>query len=108
MSIEVKVLEDRKVEDIIYFVKAGDTLSSVAKKFCVDKDGLCQDNDINAQSEELKEGDILWIRRRNSAIHIVKPLETFETISAKYNVTIEHIKKLNNIENLFIGQRLII
>lgn len=108
MSIEVKVLEDKKVEDIIYFVKAGDTLTTVAKKFCVSKEGLCYDNDINVQTEELKEGDILWVRRRNSAIHIVKPIETIESIALKYNVTIEHIKKLNNIENIFIGQRLII
>lgn len=108
MSVEIKLLEDRKVEDLIYFVKFGDTLSSIADKFCVDKEELCEDNDIDFFSEEVKEGDILWIRRRNSAIHIVKPLETFESISIKYGVTVEHIKKLNNIQNLFIGQRLIL
>ena len=108
MSVDVKLLKDRKVEDIIYFVKCGDTLSSIADKFCVDKEGLCNDNDINSASEEVKDGDILWIRRRNSAIHIVKPLDAFESISIKYGVSIDHIKKLNNIQNLFIGQRLIL
>lgn len=107
MRIDVVELEDKKVADIIYFVKAGDTLNSVADKFCVIKEELCADNDLEL-NDELRAGEILWIRKRNSYIHIVKPLETLSTLATKYNVTITHIKELNNIEEIFIGQRLII
>ena len=107
MDIEVEFLNDKKIEDIIYFVKANDTLSSIADKFCVKKEDLAFDNDIKL-SEKIEDGDIIWIRKRNTAIHIVKPLETIETIAKKYNVTIAHIKQLNNVDTVFIGQRIII
>ena len=107
MSIEVEILDDKKVEDIIYFVKKGDTLLSVAEKFCIRLEDLLLDNDL-LKNSVIEEGDILWVRKRNMALHIVKPLDTFESLSKKYNVSISHIKDVNNITTLFIGQKIII
>ena len=107
MDIIVKEIEDKKVEDIIYFVKKGDTIVRVAELFCVRKEDLARDNDLGV-NDKIEEGDILWIRKRNTAIHIVKPLETFASIAKSYNVTVSHIKEINNIDTIFIGQRLII
>ncbi|MBQ8748990.1 MAG: LysM peptidoglycan-binding domain-containing protein [Clostridia bacterium] len=107
MSIEVEILDDKKVEDIIYFAKKGDTLLGVAEKFCIRLEDLLLDNDL-LKNSVIEEGDILWVRKRNMALHIVKPLDTFESLSKKYNVTISHIKDVNNITTLFIGQKIII
>lgn len=107
MEVSAQELKNKKTKDIIYFVKNGDTLYSVAEKFCVKVEDLAIDNDF-AIDEKLEEGDILWIRQRNLAIHTVKPLETIASIANKYNVSEQHIKELNDIKSLFIGQRLII
>lgn len=107
MSVEVEVLNDKKIEDIIYFVKSGDTIISIAEKFCVRVEDLVLDNDLPIDSK-IEVGDILWIRKRNIALHIVKPLDTFESLSKKYNVSVNHIKSINNITTLFIGQKIII
>lgn len=101
----MEIVNNEKNLDIIYFVKKGDTLSNIADKFCVDVVSLRKDNDIVGDVEE---GDILWIKQKNSVCHIVKPAETLLSIAEKYGVTVEHIKKINNIENVFIGQKLFI
>jgi len=107
MSVNVNILDDKKVEDIIYFVKDGDTISSVADKFCVKINDLIFDNDLS-YNDVIESGDILWIRKRNTAIYIVKPLDTLDSISQKFNVSVEHIKRLNDVESVFIGQKIII
>lgn len=103
----MKVLNDDSKLDIIYFVKASDTLSSIANKFCVSVISLRRDNNLN-NNEEVEEGDILWIRQKNAFCHIVKPVETLKDIAAQYGVTEEYIKKTNGIESIFIGQKLFI
>lgn len=107
MDIIVNEIEDKKVEDIIYFVKNGDTIAYVADLFCVKKEDLARDNDLGV-NDKIEEGDILWIRKRHTAIHIVKPLETFESIAKSYNVSVSHIKEVNHIDTIFIGQKIII
>ena len=67
----------------------------------------CRDNDLGV-NDKIEEGDILWIRKRHTAIHIVKPLETFESIAKSYNVSVSHIKEVNHIDTIFIGQKIII
>lgn len=106
-NFEIEVLDNAKKEDIIYFVKENDTLSSIASKFCVDKSIILVDNGIS-ENERIEEGDILWIRRKNTASYVVKPLDTIEKIAQKFNVTAEHIKNLNAINAVHIGQKIYI
>ena len=105
-KFNVEVLTEAKVVDIIYFVREHDTIYSISNKFNIDAKQIIEDN--NLSTEEIAEGDILWIRKRNSFSYVVKPLDTLEKIATLYGVTVEHIKKLNNTENLFIGQKIYI
>ncbi len=41
-------------------------------------------------------------------VHIVREMETLESISQSYNTTIETIKEYNNIDNINIGDKIII
>ncbi len=106
-NFDVELSSENKIEDIIYFVKKYDTIASICAKFCVEENQILQDNDLTP-NDELQEGDILWIRRRNIATYVVKPLDTIEKIAIKYGVSTEHIKKLNGISNVFIGQKIMI
>lgn len=106
-NFEIEILENFKKEDIIYFVKAGETLSQICSKFCVPKTMVAQDNGIEENSH-LEEGEILWIRRKNSATYVVKPLDTLEKIAQKFNVSTQHIKDLNAINAVYIGQKIFI
>ncbi len=92
--------------DIIYFVKAGENMSSIADKFKTTIETIAQDN----QLKEVSEGDILWIRKKNTCIYVVKPLDTLSKVAKNYNVSKEHIRELNDLKNdkLFVGQKLII
>ena len=105
-EVNVELIKQTKVVDIIYFVKRGDTLFSICSKFNIDEKQIIDDN--NLKTHNVEEGDILWIRKKNSATYIVKPLDTIEKIAHKFNVTEDHIKQLNNIKNVYIGQKIYI
>ena len=105
-KVDVEIVEQVKLQDIIYFVKKYDTLQSISNKFNVGVEQIKQDN--NLSSDLVEEGDILWIKTKNKATYIVKPLDTIENIAKKFNVTPEHIKELNSISTIFIGQKLYI
>lgn len=106
-NFEIEEMQNIKIQDIIYFTKNGDTLSSLSQKFNVDEKSIAIDNDLDENSF-LSEGDILWIRKANHATYIVKPLDTIEKIAQKFNVSSQHIKQLNNISTVYIGQKIYI
>ena len=95
-----------------YTVKSGDTLYSIAKKFNIPVDKLKNINNLN--SNMLSIGQKLKIKESDTNItenyYSVQPGDTLYSISNKYNVSIEDLKKWNNLATniLSIGQRLII
>ena len=103
----MEILENEKKLDIIYFVKKGDCLSEIAAKFCVSLSIIRKCNNL-LSDQEVEEGDILWIKQANKFCHIVKPLENLSKIARMYGVTIEHIKEVNEVDDIFIGQKLFI
>lgn len=103
----MEILKDEKGADIIYFVKKGNSLSSIADHFCVSLSELKKDNNI-IDGQEVEEGDILWIKKANTFCHIVKPAETLASIAKQYRVSEQYIKEVNNIEKIFIGQKIFI
>ena len=105
-EFKIELLSQTKLTDIIYFVKSGDTLSSISTKFNIDSSQIIKDN--NLTSNQVEDGDILWIRKKNSATYIVKPLDTLEKIAQRFNVSVEHIKQVNDIKNVYIGQKIYI
>lgn len=115
------ILEDN--DELIYTVKAGDTLYGISKKYGVSVDTIKKNNNLSSNSLEI--GQKLLINSiYNSNISVgsscfgdgyvepkylnytVKKGDNLYSISKKYGVSVENIIKLNNLSsnNLSIGQ----
>jgi membrane-bound lytic murein transglycosylase D len=97
-------------EEIIYTIKKGDSLWSIANEMGVNIGALSRWNNLNPE-KKLLPGDKLKIRvnrdpspsdetlgRKNGKeiIHVVRPGDTLWAIAKKYNVTIADIKTWNH------------
>ena len=93
-----------------YVVKSGDTLYSIAKEYNIPVNDLISFN--NLPTTILSIGQTLQIPEVNSSnvIYTVKKEDTLYSIANDYNVSVDSIKKLNNLNNnlLTIGQKLYI
>ncbi len=98
--------------NIIYTVKAGDTLYKIANTYGVSVDAIKQLN--NLTSNILSIGQRLYIPKgtsieeTNFVVYQVKPGDTLYSIARKYNTTVEAIKSYNNLTSnlLTINQTL--
>ena len=88
----------------VYNVEFDEDVENIAKKFNIDASVIYEFNNIT----DLQKGNLLYIPKKNMAIHIVSPCETLEVIAKKYNVSVEYIKSKNEITTLFIGMKLYI
>ena len=105
-------------EQNIYTVKSGDTIYSIARNFNVSVTSLRNLN--NLSTDNLSIGQKLFIPEKeidNSSpstpsndSYIVKSGDSLYAIARKYNITVDEIKRLNNLtsNNLSIGQMLFI
>ncbi|MDR0850538.1 MAG: LysM peptidoglycan-binding domain-containing protein [Christensenellaceae bacterium] len=98
----MEILESLK-DPLIYSVKTNETKESIAKKF-----GVSIQNINTLGSDDLLCGDKIIIDLKVKQYHIVKPAERLEDISNKYNMSIERLKEINSITQIFVGQRLLI
>lgn len=73
-----------------------------AKKFNVSFDEFLAMN----PETKIEKGNVFVVPSSSKCFHIVQPLETLEKISKMYNCTIDHLKKTNKIENVFVGQKI--
>ena len=108
---------------ISYTVKAGDTLYSIAKKYGVSADTIIQDNSL--KNNNLSIGQILRIRSKegevlecfgedfndsisNYEVYKVQRGDSLYSIARKYGVSVDDIKRVNNLNNntISIGQEL--
>ena len=116
------------IKTIRYKVKSGDSLSVIAERYGDSMRAIRARN--NMKSSRVYIGQRLKINttvntanNRNSSsqnssskkntlerTHIVKRGEYLSGISARYNVSISHLKKINKLKsnNIFVGQKLII
>ena len=98
--------------DIIdgYVVKSGDTLYSIARDYNVSVNDLIEYN--NLPTTILSVGQVLQIPNIFSSdiTYIVKPGDTLYKIANDYGVSVNDIKKLNNLNSniISIGEKLII
>lgn len=94
----------------IYIAKAGDTLSTVAKKFNVPPTRLASENGLTPDSV-LAAGQALLILFA-AKTHTVRAGETLGIIAAKYGVTVRSLYRnnpaLGGVPRLFAGQTLVI
>jgi len=109
-----QVLKLPSVDEIIYIneyiVKSGDSLYSIAKKYGITVDEIKNKN--NLKSNLLSIGQKLDIPTKENVTneYVVKSGDSLYSIARKYNVTVDDIKRKNNLSSnlLSIGQKLII
>lgn len=104
---------------IVYVVKAGDSLYSIAKKYGTTVDNLRRFNSLN--SDLLSVGQKIRIPDRNSSnesgsgevgdsdlVYIVKAGDSLYSIAKKYGVSVNDLIAINNLKSnaLSIGQHL--
>ncbi len=94
---------------IIYVVKPGDTLSSIAKKYGVDVDILAEINDLQ-NTNTLVVGQSLIIQQNLNTVYVVKPGDTLSSIARAYHISLQEMIDLNpGIKppyKLLVGQKL--
>ena len=88
------------MEKFFYRVQSNDTVFSLSEKFGVPPVKLIKDNGL---SEEILEGDILYIERVTDRLYVVTPSDTLSSISQRFNVPAEKILLDNNIPYIFYG-----
>ena len=99
-------------EEEYYIVQKGDTLYSISKKFQMKIEELKELNDIS--SDTLQVGQVLIIDDNkssdNNQTYIVTKGDSLWGISKKYNIPINELIEINQLDNLTlqIGQELII
>lgn len=94
-----------------YTVKSGDTLWSIARRYGLTINQIKEVN--NLKNNTLSIGDLLYIPSKETEtvtkdVYTVKKDDTLYSIAKKYYLTVDELKKLNNLTNdtLNIGQKL--
>ncbi|MFI3327786.1 MAG: glucosaminidase domain-containing protein [Rikenellaceae bacterium] len=88
-----------------YYVlaKAGDTYSSIAKKFGLTTNHILRFNDVEDKAAELTEYDVVYVERKQSEwggsaiFHIVQKGETLHDISQSYGIRESVLRRLNQL-----------
>lgn len=97
-----------------YTVLKGDTLYSISRKFNTTVDSLKKLNNLNSNllsvGEQIKVPSSFDNNYSDDLIYVVKEGDTLYSISKRYDVSVDSIKKLNNLinNNLYVGQKLLI
>ena len=104
--------------EVVYIVKAGDTLSEIAARYNTTVNELVSLNNISnpsliyvGQRIVIKEGDSTSSSASGRIVYRVKEGDTLNKIARDYNVSVSTIVRLNNIINpnlIYVGQNLII
>ena len=94
-----------------YRVKNGDTLWSIARKYGLTVNEIKNAN--NLEDNTLSINQLLYIPIKEtvtveSKVYTVKNGDTLYSIARKYNLTVDDLKKMNNLinDNLTVGQKL--
>ncbi|MDR2807426.1 MAG: M23 family metallopeptidase [Spirochaetaceae bacterium] len=94
-------------DEVVYVVKKGDTVFSIAKSFAVAIDKLMYDNNIT-DPQRLKIGQSLVIPSTSvlkalpDTVHRVAKGETLYGIARRYEISLQDLLDVNNLKNDYI------
>lgn len=102
--------EQENIEYIIYTVKPGDSLYSIARTYGISVNDIMSLNNLNSSLLSIGQTLKIPISEEEVINYIVKSGDTLYSIARKYNTTVDNIKQKNNLKSntLSIGQTLII
>ncbi len=123
-------VKTEKEQVIVHKVREGESIEKIAAKYGVSPDDIRLWNSEKIRNDVVLKGSKIKIYKGNNTIvakdkskksklknnvieHIVKPGDTLFSIARKYNVSIEDIKRWNNLsdfraENIRVGQTILI
>ena len=90
------------MKKILYRVKEGDTLFSVCNDFNLSHLSTIEENLLE---EEISAGDMLVLSEGEN-LYSVLPFDTFYSLSKKFNVPEEKLRRLNKTPYLFYGLKI--
>lgn len=102
------------VNENYYIVKKGDSLWSIANKYGLTVDKLKDINNLSSNmlsvGQKLLINDGTDVDNVNENYYIVKSGDTLYSIAKKYGLTVEELKKMNNLSSntLSINQKLLV
>ena len=102
--------EQENIEYIIYIVKPGDSLYSIARTYGISVNDIMSLNNLNSSLLNIGQTLKIPISEEEVINYTVKSGDTLYSIARKYNTTVDDIKQKNNLKSntLSIGQTLII
>ena len=102
--------EEDNSEYIIYTVKSGDNLYSIARKYGISVNDIMNFNNLSSNLLSIGQTLKIPVKEELETIYIVKSGDNLYNIARKYNTTVDSIKRKNNLTSnlLSIGQKLII
>ena len=98
----MEIINCNTFNKVLVRVQKGDTLHSIAQTYNTSTHNILRNN----SSIDLYEGEVVKIVRNTPKTHIVKPMETLNSIAEKYETTADILIKINNLKStrLFVGQ----
>lgn len=91
--------------EFVYVAEENDTVKSVAEKFHTAPSCLIS---INGLTEEIVKGEILKVEKTDGKEYVVKPKDTFESVSGYNDEKAREIKSKNKTDVLYVGQTIYI
>ncbi len=87
------------MENIIYVIESGDTLSKIAQKFNIDMNIIARYNGIS-NMDNIEAGHILRIPQNyDENVYVIRSGDTLFGIAKRYCTTVEELVRLNDISD---------
>ncbi len=93
------------MKSVLYTVREGDSLAKIAAKFHTAEAAIASRNNLKGEPFE---GMKLIVEETEAFGYTVRPFDTVDSVAAKFSTTAEALRKLNDVEEIFVGQRILV